>query len=139
MDIQEYVEQKRITAERTGHDEGWRRDEDNWDHYAMRIRLKNGSTSRQVTIPWNQGTAHGSATPDAASVFNSLILDAATYADVDSVQEFADEFGYEFETYQQKRRVSKMYTACKEAHTKALRFIGGEEEFDWIRENLDML
>ena len=139
MDIQTYVDQHGITVERTGFDEGWRQDDEGWDHYAMRVRLRNAKTKRQVTLPWRQGTAHGTATPTAAEVFNSLIMDATFYEDCETVQAFADELGYDFDTYQEKRRVSKMYTACKQAHEKVIRFVDGQDEYTWIRQNVDAL
>lgn len=132
MDIHEYAEKHGITISNVTH-EGYERDTEGWDYYAMKIQLQNASNgNRKVTIPWKQGTAHGENVPEVGDVLDCLISDADAWASNPSVEAFADEFGYEIHDRADQRKVSKIYTACKAMHMRAVRFLGSEEEFGYV-------
>lgn len=132
MNIHEYAAKHGITIANVTH-EGYERDEDGWDYYAMKIQLQNASNAnRKITVPWKQGMAHEDRVPEVGSVLSAVLSDADSWATNPTVEEFADTFGYEIHDKADQRRVNKVYTACKAMHVRAVRFLGSEDEFDYI-------
>lgn len=59
-----------------------------WVCYWFRVQLTTADGGR-IVAEWRQGEAHGKATPEAADVLGSLVLDASCFAECRDLADFA--------------------------------------------------
>lgn len=97
-------------------------DDQGWEHYAGKVRLTMGR--RQMTAPWMQGTAHGTAAPRTVDVLEALASDAAAYENARDFADFAAEFGYD----EDSRKAEATYHACGTISHKLRRFLAEDYE-----------
>lgn len=97
-----------------------RTDEDGWEHYAYTVRLDR-TNHLSMTVPWRQGTGI-TDDPDAASVLEALVMDAATIENADTFEEWAPDLGYDPDS----RKAEEIYRqACKQTNDLRI-LLGGE-------------
>jgi hypothetical protein len=133
MDMHEYVKEQGIRVEIL-EDFDYQRDEDGWEHRAFNLRLHRGQ--RSLTTKWRQGLGiHTSPDETPAEILNSLVWDAASYADAEDFEDFASSLGYDCDS----RKAEKVYRECGKLHKRLVRFLGGDEEFQRVAYDIERL
>lgn len=101
--------------------------------YAWSVTLR--YRGKQLTTPYYTGSMAGE--PTAASVLESLLMDASTIVVARGFEDWAADFGYDTDS----RRALAMYHACQETLRKLQRFLGYEldaalnDPESWSRSN----
>ena len=77
------------------------------------------------TTHFSQGLAH-TIDPTCADVLDCLAMDASSFKNAGSFEEFCDEFGYSDDS----RRAEKIYKACGRTCKKLERFLGHDASYE---------
>lgn len=110
---------------------------DGWESNRYKVRLRLGN--RTITTDYRMGLGLTHA-PTAEGVLNSLLTDSE-FGDYDW-DEFCSEAGYgqfldaawDEEEAAQKAKAEKAYKACVHMRKRLPEFLGGESEYDRLRE-----
>lgn len=101
-------------------DDGW---EANWytvtltrDMSAMGVRMRS-----QITVPYGMGPAYTDE-PTAEMVLSSLLMDAASYENARSFEDWAEEYGYSPDS----RKAERTYRQVEAQTTKLRKFLRGD-------------
>ncbi|WAC50285.1 hypothetical protein [Frigoribacterium sp. SL97] len=96
-------------------------------HLVVLARVDDDGISHTVEVPFR--TPAGQA-PDATTVLDALLSDSAGLNDVDDVEEWADQYGYDMEG--EAAQVTASYEAVLEQDAKLRAFLGEKhDEYLW--------
>lgn len=126
-------------------------DPEGWEHYAWTVRLH--YQGRSMESPWRAGIAHVTKTrrvhypgehllkptePTAADLLESLMLDASSYENAGSFEEWATDYGMDTDS----RKAAEVYDTCGRLARDLARLLGGrpwqsdEEDVETIARRL---
>lgn len=113
--------------------------DDEWSRGARHWRVTLYRDRKSMTVHFSQGSAHTDP-PDAADVLNALALNSSGVENTRDLDDFAAEFGYEFDPSCKGMtparaenygldcdgyfKAKKVYAACKAERTKLKSFLG---------------
>lgn len=78
---------------------------------------------RQMTVPFFMGYGYRGHAPDAAIVLEALLSDAASYENLQDVDDFMAEFGYD-----SRREAMRIYKMIENQTRRLQRFLGDDYE-----------
>jgi hypothetical protein len=110
-----------LTAEITLEDEGREspcEPGENWEHQKWAVTLR--YDGREMVTPFYTGMLHGE--PKASDVLESLLSDAGGYANADSFEDWASDYGYDPDS----RMHERTYKAVGEQTDKLRHLLGGD-------------
>jgi hypothetical protein len=96
-----------------------------WHGTAWKVSLWNRE-GRKITVDFHQGILI-TEEPQLSDVLNAIISDTLAYDEAADVLDFAENFGYSLDTAEERRRIRKTYTACKNMSEKVHRWLDAEE------------
>lgn len=118
--------------------------EDDWEYNGYRVQLRRKTDegkTRSMAVQWRQGLGIENP-PTAADVLNAVLLDSE-FGEYDW-DEFCRESGYDRHAFadaswdddakRAKDKAEKLWRACKRERQRLPEFLGGESEYDTLRE-----
>lgn len=96
----------------------YQRDEDGWENYAYKVRLRRGT--RSLTTKFHHGMAL-TYPPSAEEVLASLLMDSSV-ENYTSFEEWAEDYGYGADS----RKAERIYNAVQAQTRKLRRFLGDD-------------
>ena len=100
---------------------------------AWRVTVKN-PRGKTLSRKFYKGYGHKGAKPTLQEFMECMISDARCAEDYGSMEEFADNLGYERDTVSERRRVHRIYEACQKIATKLETFLTEEETAAFLNE-----
>lgn len=102
-----------------------------WMHEEYKIRVF--CEGRKADFKWMQGLAVRN-TPEEMplDVFSSLLLDASSFRNFDTLEDMANEYAYDLEDEKERENTQKLWDALAEETPKIIELVGGEEELDYL-------
>jgi hypothetical protein len=89
--------------------------------YHYKVKLRNGSNRRVMTVHYSMGYAH-SREPEAPEILDCLRSDYESTMWGTNFEDWAREFGYDSDS----RKAERIYHACIESGRKLKQFIGDD-------------
>ena len=93
---------------------------DRMTHWKCHITRRDNGKRRSLTTIFSMGSGHHGAEPDLPSVLDCLASDAAGYANAQSFEDWAGDYGYDPDS----RKAERTYKAVQRAAGKLETFLG---------------
>lgn len=86
---------------------------------------------KTFTRKYFMGSAHNGTTPTVDGVMSCHAMDASAGNSANDAEEFAYEFGYDYETPEDRRKVKRIYNSCTVTAKRLAQYLT-EEEFEYF-------
>lgn len=97
------------------------------DHW--KCVLKNPENGEKFTTYFSMGSGNNGREPDVYDVLSAVSSSASSYGY--TLEEFADDFGYDIDDPTERRRINKIYKAVQKEGEKLKKFLT-DEQYQWL-------
>jgi len=89
-----------------------------------RVTINNHEQTYKYTFNDSIANTQRGTMSNDFTIFHSIIVDAGCYEYCDSLEEFANEYGYDL--YENRKQAEKAFNSCREEYEALIRLFGAE-------------